>query len=291
MGWRKLAGAMAVAPVWSRDGSRISFYTGNALCSVTAEGAEPQTVKLGRFQWAAPAHSYSPSGQRLAFCKWKSDSRYLAVCSTGGGEPHVYSVTCFHYDWLDEDRLVYNLSSGLRILDLGTGKTSGFLTDGRSLRKLPRFEVQSPELSTALERGPDLEIKNPQVVVDRVFFQLVARVGEQRVEAICSVSQGHDDYRQHWRRSTALIRQGQPLRWLSFGRSAERSRLIRDFQVLDRGAALVLRDEAYDADAKLREWRWLLVSEGSEVELPHGCVPAFRPCGPEFGVDLLPLSN
>lgn len=259
--WRCVDRGFARDPAWSPDGERLAFESGKAVCSVDADGSDRREhFALGRFTWGPPSLSVSPDGKRIAFVKWKGDNRRLGVCAVDGGDGTVYSVGCFAYSWRDPETLCFALSSGLRLLDVSTGRTATFLRDAAALGKARGFADASPELAAGLQRNASLqEVSRPVCHDGRVYFQV-------RVEshhAVASVAANGGDYRQH------------------FYRVAERA-LIRDYVLLNGGRTLAVRMEFFDRNARLQRSELIYAGEGASG-IPEGWQPLPALPHPEFG--------
>ena len=77
----------------------------------------------------------SPNGRYVSFCRYRGGNLYLYLFDTQKEELKDYKLSIYHYAWLDDDHLVWSKGSGLKVLDVNTGKSQLIVKDHKSLIK------------------------------------------------------------------------------------------------------------------------------------------------------------
>ena len=77
----------------------------------------------------------SPDCRYVSFCKYRSSSYYLYVYDTETKQCMDMKLALYRYAWLDETHIVWTGGSGLRILDIESGKSSTPIKDWSAIYK------------------------------------------------------------------------------------------------------------------------------------------------------------
>jgi hypothetical protein len=121
-GWQQLGRGYAHDPVCLVDGS-YAVHRGAGLAFLDDDGTVVREVKVGRFNWGPPSLSVGPTGHDVAWVRWKGSSQKLCVERVTPDRSDQFRPSLYRYAWLDEQTVLYVFGSGLRLLDLETGKT------------------------------------------------------------------------------------------------------------------------------------------------------------------------
>lgn len=98
----------------------------------------PRTEKLLRFQRTKGAPiglDISPDGRYLSYVKFRSDSQMFHLYDLGTGTVRDLRFSIFHYGWLDAAHVAWSKSSGIKLLNIETGKSRTVLRDHRAILK------------------------------------------------------------------------------------------------------------------------------------------------------------
>jgi hypothetical protein len=191
-------------PFWFPGGDRIAINIGNGVGVVRPGSVSPeQSFKVGAFTWGAPSVSVSRDGTKVGFVRWKGDSRHIAVLDLVSGIGKVHRPSFYFYSWFDDGSIVYSLRNGVKRLDLGTEKSSTYLTDMNSLEKSLDLREALPELA-GLPKATT-EIRDAFVHGGRAYF--VASGPAPPVETICSMKLDRTDLKVHYKARTGSIRE------------------------------------------------------------------------------------
>lgn len=77
----------------------------------------------------------SPNGRYVSFCRYCGDNLCLYLFDTQKEEFKDCKLSIYHYAWFDDDHIVWSKGSGLKILDVNTGKSQLIVKDHKSLIK------------------------------------------------------------------------------------------------------------------------------------------------------------
>jgi len=153
--WSGTATYAAVSP----DGLHIAFVKDNReIWLMGADGEEPHKILAGDVRGVF-AIAWSPTGQRLAYLRFRDSGNAIETCDLAGGAPTVVLSDSYLYNpegaygiaWLPDDRVVYSVSSKIGESDLwairadsSTGKQSG---DATRLASWKNFDAEVPQAS------------------------------------------------------------------------------------------------------------------------------------------------
>jgi hypothetical protein len=90
------------------------------LVLLEADGRVVARGRAGNFDSLAA----NPSGDRVAWIRWRGDDRRICTQRVGEEAPREHPVSCYGHAWLDDRSIVFYLGSGLRVLDVESGRTS-----------------------------------------------------------------------------------------------------------------------------------------------------------------------
>ncbi len=123
---------------------------------------------VGRKQHNPQNLGVSPNGRFVSFCRYVSDDMRLFVFDTQTNELKDYKLSVCHYAWLDDDRIVYTKSGGLKTIDVQTGKNHLLIRSYKTLAKKGFAQVFEPFADqTVLSNLEFLRIRN-----GRIYFTL-----------------------------------------------------------------------------------------------------------------------
>lgn len=188
--------------VWlSHD--HLLINTGKYISRITISTSQIEPIhKFSRVSYAPIHLSISPSKEKLAYLRWKSDSQRICLYNRSTNESEHFKVSCRSYCWLDDRTILYSNLNGIKLLDVENGKISIFLKDAKSLLRFPEFKYRCSELSTIIEGSKETysvkDVENPLYLNQRIFFQVIAS-NEQRecYSAILSTDLEKKDIQQH----------------------------------------------------------------------------------------------
>ncbi len=100
----------------------------SCLADVSA-GSTEEVFGFVRDVQAPAAICVRPDGGGLAFGEWVGDDRRIGVVDLTTGEGRIHSISCFSYCWCDPETILHVLSSGLKLLDVTSGKSRQLLRD------------------------------------------------------------------------------------------------------------------------------------------------------------------
>jgi len=124
--WHALGRGFALDPAWFPDSRRVAFSTKTGPAIADVPTGKVDSVRVGRFGWGPPSISVNPSGSRVAFVKWRSDSRILGSWDIGADEAQTFGISCHNYTWWDDDTILFQLNGPPRLLDLVSGRPTTF---------------------------------------------------------------------------------------------------------------------------------------------------------------------
>lgn len=131
-GWRLVYRGYAHDPVClAGDGWAVN--RGAGLTYLDGAGRKTSEVKAGRFSWGPPSLSTRPSGDIVAWIRWRGDDRRLFLDDRSGQISSDQHTSVYRYAWADNETIVYYLGAGLRLLDIRTGKSRRLAPSLRAL--------------------------------------------------------------------------------------------------------------------------------------------------------------
>lgn len=185
--WQQVYRGYAHDPVCLPDGGYV-VHRGAGLTFLDHQGAVVREVKVGRFNWGPPSLSASPSGDMVAWVRWRGDDRKLCVEGVEPGRSTQFRTSIFHYAWLDSHTLLYVHGARPRLLDIVSGHTRQF---GPGLRNHVRQGVggATAELQALADLPADQLWEfygDLQVVGDDVWYSatLTEQGGSRRVDGL-----------------------------------------------------------------------------------------------------------
>lgn len=188
--------------VWlSHD--HLLINTGKYISRITISTSQIEPIhKFSRVSYAPIHLSISPSKEKLAYLRWKSDSQQICLYNMTTNESEHFKVSCRSYCWLDDRTILYSNLNGIKLLDVENGKISIFLKDAKSLLKFRDFKLRCGELAKIIEEVKEYyhvkDVTNPLYLNQRIFFKVIAS-NEQRecYSAILSTDLEKKDIQQH----------------------------------------------------------------------------------------------
>lgn len=114
----------------------------------------------------------SPEGRYLSYYKYRSGNKVLHLYDLDTGEVRDTKCSIFHYHWLDETSVVYTKSSGVKALDIKTGRCTTIL---RGYRDILRWG-SAPDILAPFEREKEVweEMDLLGISGGRLWFSLRA---------------------------------------------------------------------------------------------------------------------
>lgn len=174
-GRRVLHDGWAQGPVWFPDSERLAFSNGTAIC--VANTSDDSTEELFCFSKApvAPTEiSIRPDGGGLALLKWVGDDKRIGVVDLDSGRGRILPVSCFNYSWWDANTILYVLGSGLKLLDIATGKSKSLLRDLKPLAEGGALDAIGEGWAEAVRAEGSTQDFHPTLCAgDRVYFGAV----------------------------------------------------------------------------------------------------------------------
>lgn len=126
--WHRLYAGYAHDPVYLSSGG-YAVHRGAGLTFVDEAGTKMREFKAGRFSWGPPSLSACPASDLVAWIRWRGDDRRLCLESPDGTTSADLRTSVHQYAWLDEETIIYYLGAGLRLLDIGSGRSRRLVPD------------------------------------------------------------------------------------------------------------------------------------------------------------------
>jgi hypothetical protein len=163
----------------------FAVHRGAGLSFLDGAGKVVREHKVGRFNWGAPSLSASPDGEVVAWIRWRGDDRRLCAESVSGDLSTEFRVSVSRYAWIDDRRLLYYLGSGLRVLDIATGRHSPLSNQRAAAREADVPDAVLDYLR--LPRGQfnlNAHLSGLQVAHDRIWFVALFADWERQLPTI-----------------------------------------------------------------------------------------------------------
>jgi hypothetical protein len=186
----------------------ILFSDGKAVRQFSLEsGLDKEIAKFSRIKLGPIELTISPDSRKLAFVKWKGDDKKICIFDFINSTTNQFKPSLYRYTWLDNENVIYHLSSGFKLLDVGNGKNSTFI---RNIADLEKLEAQSEKLRDVLNiiRAGDVtinEIGNPRFVNERLYFMVFVVTKTEKRIGVTSVKKNLSDIKFHFYDNTGLI--------------------------------------------------------------------------------------
>jgi len=171
-GRRVLHDGWAQGPVWLPGSQRLAFSNGTTICVVnTSDGSTQELFCFSKAPVAPTEISIRPDGEGLAFLKWVGDDKRIGVVDLGSGRGRVLPVSCYSYSWWDDNTILYVLGSGLKLLDIATGKSTSLLRDLKPFVKTGALDALGEGWAEAVgAEGSIQDVGATLCAGDRVYF-------------------------------------------------------------------------------------------------------------------------
>jgi hypothetical protein len=186
----------------------ILFSDGKVVRQFSLEsGLDKELTKFSRIKLGPIELTISPDLRKLAFVKWKGDDKKICIYDFNNSTTNQFKPSLYRYTWLDKEKVIYHLSSGLKLLDIGDGKSSGFI---KNITDLEKLETQSEKLRDLLNiiRAGDVminEISKPRFVNERLYFIVFVVTKTEKRISVTSVRTNLSDIKFHFYDNTGLI--------------------------------------------------------------------------------------
>ncbi len=255
-------------PVWFPRQARLAFSNGCSICILDAStGSSEEVYRFAREPQAPNDICLRPDGRGLSFLKSVGDDRRIGVVDLDTGEGRVHSVSCFSYCWWDDEAILYVLGSGLKLLDVGSGKSHTLLRDLTALNTAGALTTLDDRwLRGVRMEGVWQEFLEVHCVGDRVYvgaamgwpvtrrtlLPFIRRTDYNSVRGVLSMTRDLTDLR--------LLLEGSP----------------RPLGIvpINRGRTLAIGVSSRCAEGWLKQ-DWVFVGEGAE-SIPEGFGPLPR---------------
>lgn len=197
--------------VWFNDKSILLFNSGNTICMIQSNGSNYQKLlKISKIDYSPIMLSLSPDEAKIAFIKWKSDNKRLFIYDIIKKEVRDLSLSCFNYCWLDDRTIAYNLSGGIKTIDIIENKVKTLIKDVISLRKLDNYGKECEEIEKVLKDGESQglivnDVAEPKYVYGKIFFHILACTKTSKVVGLLSVNKDLSNLCQHFISDQGLI--------------------------------------------------------------------------------------
>jgi hypothetical protein len=260
---RRLREGWATGPVWFPGQDGLAFSDGTSICMAdAATGSVDNVFRFSRDPQGPPSIRPRPDGRGLAFLKWVGDDRRIGLVDLDAREGRLYPVSCFSYCWWDERTIVFALGSGLKLLDVASGKSRTWLRDLHGLDRSGVLEALGGEWAEAVRAdGSHHDLHDIVCAGGRAYFgarvtfpvarrrlvPLGPRTDYRCVEGLLSVNRDRADLR--------LYLEGE----------------TREVVPLDGGRTLAVEVLTHPRVGRT-EARWVFLGEGSGA-VPEGSSP------------------
>lgn len=197
--------------IWFRDKSKILFHTGTTICTIQRDGCNFQKlIKISRVNYTPIMLSLSPDETKVAYIKWKSDNKKLFLYDLFIKEERGVSISCFDYDWLDDQAIIYDSNNRIKIFDLSLNKSITLIKDVSSLRKMKGYSNVCGDIEKVLLSGEpqDLIVNNvgkPRHRNGKIYFDIFAATNRNKVVAIVSTNRDLTNLCLHFMSEQGLI--------------------------------------------------------------------------------------
>lgn len=187
---------------WSFNCDKIFFNNGNTICSVDIN--TKMIEKIFKFTtiktWPARL-TLSPNGEKIAISKYKGDSRKIITYDFERKEIMNHSFSCYQYTWINNNEILYHCFSGFKLLNVNTSKSTVFLKDVISLKKIKNFSNEFKEISEIIDNKSQSffsDINNPQFSNDRIYFSIQVINDEKVIRSILSLDIEKKELKMHY---------------------------------------------------------------------------------------------
>jgi WD40 repeat protein len=186
----------------------ILFSDGKSVRHLSLETrSDKELVKFSRIKMGPIELTLSPDLKRLAFVKWKGDDKKICVYDFNSSAITQFKPSLYRYTWLDNEKLIYNLGGGLKVLETSNGKSSGFI---KNITDLENLETQNEKLRDILNiiRAGNVtinEISNPRFINERLYFKVFVVTKTEKRIGVTSIKRNSSDIKFHFYSNTGLI--------------------------------------------------------------------------------------
>lgn len=125
--WQLVYQKYANDPTPIANSTDTAIHTGGGLAILDVDGKAKAVQRVSNFNWGPPALSSSPGGTKIGMVRWKGDHSHVFAYDIARSSGVQYKPSCYGYDWYDDTRIVYGAGSGIRMLDLNSGKFNQLL--------------------------------------------------------------------------------------------------------------------------------------------------------------------
>ncbi|MFT4146589.1 MAG: hypothetical protein QM644_19270 [Mobilitalea sp.] len=197
--------------IWFKDKSKILFHTGTTICMIQRDGSDFQKlIKISRINYAPIMLSLSPDETKVAYIKLKSDNKKLFLYDLLKKEERGLSISCFDYDWADDQTIIYDINNRIKLFDLNLNKSSTLFKDVSSLRKIKDYSKVCSGVEKVLLSGEpqDLIVNNvgrPRYRNSKIYFEIFAATDHNKVIAVISVNRDLTNLHLHFISEQGLI--------------------------------------------------------------------------------------
>ncbi len=167
--WQLLYRGYAHDAVCLSDGG-FAVHRGGGLTFLDPSGRKVREVKAGRFNWGPPSLSVRPAGDLVAWIRSRGDDRRLQLENAAGTVSVDLATSVHRYASAGDDTIVYYLGTGLRLLDIASGRSRALAKNLAALIGGADVPGRDPEY----RRRPaaDARIGELQTVAGQLWFTL-----------------------------------------------------------------------------------------------------------------------
>jgi len=152
------------------SGGGFAVHRGGGLTFLDPSGRKVRELKAGRFNWGPPSLSVRPAGDLVAWIRWRGDDRRLHLENAAGTISVDLRTSVHRYAWADDDTIVYYLGTGLRLLDIASGRSRALAKNLAAL--IGGADVPGADPEYLRRPATDARVQDLQTVGEQLWFIL-----------------------------------------------------------------------------------------------------------------------
>ncbi len=193
--------------IWFKDKSKILFHNGTTICIIQRDGSDFQKlIKISRVNYAPIMLALSPDETKVSYIKWKNDNKKLILFDLINKEERGLSISCYDYDWVDDQTIIYDMNNSIKFYDLILNKSKTQFKDVSSLRKVEGYSKVCSSVEIILKsEQPHNNVGRPRYRNNKIYFEIFAATDHNKVIAILSVNRDLTNLHLHFVSEQGLI--------------------------------------------------------------------------------------
>lgn len=127
--WVELFKEYCYNPVPMPESNDLAIDTGFGVAVLGEDGTIKANCRYQRARFSPRELSPSPDGSRILFCRFKGDQKRFVIFDIVKNITVEYKPSWYSYEWFDNNTLIYDHSSALRLFSLNSQKSTNFVFD------------------------------------------------------------------------------------------------------------------------------------------------------------------